>query len=81
MVHGHSRRGSSVGATVMNKRIQETHASAARLAQSVERKALNLVVVGSSSTVGGIIHAPCKRALAAPPKIGSIWRLAAQWPH
>ena len=27
-------------------------ASTARLAQSVERKALNLVVVGSSSTVG-----------------------------
>ena len=29
-----------------------SHASQARLAQSVERKALNLVVVGSSPTVG-----------------------------
>ena len=29
--------------------------SAARLAQSAERKALNLVVVGSSPTVGAIL--------------------------
>ena len=28
----------------------------ARLAQSVERKALNLVVVGSSPTVGAFLH-------------------------
>ena len=37
--------------------------SKARLAQSVERKALNLVVVGSSPTVGvcvGFAVAPCR---------------------
>ena len=32
--------------------------SAARLAQSVERKALNLVVVGSSPTVGVFVSSP-----------------------
>ena len=31
----------------------------ARLAQSAERKALNLVVVGSSPTVG-VLHFPCR---------------------
>ena len=34
----------------------------ARLAQSVERKALNLVVVGSSPTVGVLIACVAKQA-------------------
>ena len=34
-------------------------ASEARLAQSVERKALNLVVVGSSPTVGAVFFPIC----------------------
>ena len=39
----------------------------ARLAQSVERKALNLVVVGSSPTVGVFAHDPaeCLRCTVA----------------
>ncbi len=36
-------------------KIGTTKLTSARLAQSVERKALNLVVVGSSPTVGGYI--------------------------
>ena len=32
------------------------HLTTARLAQSAERKALNLVVVGSSPTVGGFLR-------------------------
>ena len=32
----------------------------ARLAQSAERKALNLVVVGSSPTVGGLLCSPAE---------------------
>ena len=36
----------------MQRKIFETLGCKARLAQSVERKALNLVVVGSSPTVG-----------------------------
>ena len=35
--------------------------TAARLAQSVERKALNLVVVGSSPTVGVSSSQACQR--------------------
>ena len=35
----------------------------ARLAQSVERKALNLVVVGSSPTVVAITHAGLQRCI------------------
>ena len=38
-------------AQIANESVDEAYAEA-RLAQSVERKALNLVVVGSSPTVG-----------------------------
>ena len=56
-VHGGTRVGS----------VQFAYISEARLAQSAERKALNLVVVGSSPTVG-VLSAPlarrCDKALA-----------------
>ena len=40
---------------VMFQRISVSTCTCARLAQSVERKALNFVVVGSSPTVGDLI--------------------------
>ena len=43
----------------------------ARLAQSVERKALNLVVVGSSPTVGAFAHA--EMIAATCPRIPKGW--------
>ncbi len=61
----------SVGATHCNRTqlvsmaLRNQPESRARLAQSAERKALNLVVVGSSPTVGVFIaHAREKRALS-----------------
>ena len=43
--------------SLMPQRTAISFSSAARLAQSAERKALNLVVVGSSPTVGGLLCA------------------------
>ena len=39
----------------------------ARLAQSAERKALNLVVVGSSPTVGVLFECPSHTTFTVPP--------------
>ena len=47
----------------------------ARLAQSAERKALNLVVVGSSPTVGAFSSA---RTSQVQVKSGAVWRNAAR---
>ena len=56
-----------------------TEGSTARLAQSVERKALNLVVVGSSPTVGVLRSLICSTAYANTHTVGlsllSAWAL------
>ena len=48
----------------------------ARLAQSVERKALNLVVVGSSPTVGAFRNLPQTKYLASVSTSGNVPRWA-----
>ena len=61
-------RNSRTGHRTLNLRAI-SHATA-RLAQSAERKALNLVVVGSSPTVGvlfSISHLPLSRPVASTP--------------
>ena len=60
-VHGGTRLGS----------VQFAYRSEARLAQSAERKALNLVVVGSSPTVG--VSLPARSAYPNTTTKSDIW--------
>ena len=88
--HGHSsRRGGRLAVGLRQQILRTTcnskSRSLARLAQSVERKALNLVVVGSSPTVGvsmfGGVCFPCRRALSEKRDVlsdshlcGALWQ-------
>ena len=56
-------------------------ASAARLAQSAERKALNLVVVGSSPTVGVLLMCAARPCASEQENFAPKLSNAGKWTH